>query len=149
VDVMGYWSPSNTPATAGVVGNLSFVKPTRVLETRGSDVGGPIGLNPDGTAIATGQLAPGLTRRFLIGGKSFADVTFPGDVKGILANVTIVQPTPSGGFVTAFPGDVADADRPNASTVNPATAVAASFWGNGLPLAPAANPGTEAVFSTN
>src|SRR5262249_37292722 len=66
--------------------------------------------------------------------------------EGLLANVTIVGPGPSGGFVTAFPGDLPA--PPNASTVNPSTAVAASCWGNGLPIA-GADAGTEAIYSTN
>ena len=58
--------------------------------------------------------------------------TFPTDVTGVLANVTIVQESgPSGGFVTLYPGDVAAV--PNASTLNPSTAIAFNGWGMGIP----------------
>src|SRR5439155_563112 len=69
--------------------------------------------------------------RFLIGSRTFAGFTFPGDVTGLLVNVTIVGPGPSGGFVTLFPGDLPS--PPNASTVNPATAIAHNFWATGVP----------------
>ena len=106
------------------------------------------GLNADGSTVKAGTLTPNATRRFLLSGKSFAGLALPPDVKGVLANVTTLQSEPSGGFVTAFPGDVADANRPNVSTVNPSTAIAASFWANGIPTA-GTNPGTQAVYSTN
>src|SRR5262249_47860380 len=148
VDVMGYWAPSNTSSSPGVAGELTLVDPVRTGGTR-TRLGPPLRLPPRAARIAPAALNPGETRRFLLAGRTFSTLTLPPDVKGIMANVTIVQGGPSGGFLTAFPGDVPDAGRPNASTVNPATAIAASFWANGIPVAPAANPGTGAIFSTN
>src|SRR5262249_21826151 len=91
-----------------------------------------------------------------IGGQAFrqgssttANFVFPDDSRGILANVTIIGAA-GGGFVTVFPGSVADADRPLASTVNPSTQVAANF--TAVAIAPTGSPpnkGTIAVYSTN
>jgi hypothetical protein len=142
VDVMGYWSGSN-PAD---LGQLTLIDPTRVVETRGS--AGPIGYDQGGSPLAPGPFAPNTTRRFLLAGQRFGGIALPNDIRGVLANVTSVQGAPSGGFVTAFAGDVPDAQRPNASTVNPGTAIAASFWANGIP-ASGPNAGTEAIYSTN
>src|SRR5205823_1987607 len=99
VDVVGYFAPSNLQ---GEVGQLTFVNPTRVVDTR-AEAGGPIGLNADGSTVKAGTLTPNATRRFLLSGKSFAGLALPPDVKGVLANVTTLQSEPSGGFVTAFP----------------------------------------------
>src|SRR5204862_3440326 len=90
--------------------------------------------------------APGSTRRFLVAGRTFVGGAFPGDVTGILAHVTIVQPQGSGGFVTLFPGDAAA--PPNASTVNPSTPIAFNAWVSGIP-ASGTGAGAFAVFSTN
>src|SRR5262249_60943346 len=69
----------------------------------------------------------------------------PSDVSGLLAHVTIVQPQASGGYVILIPGDV---PTPNASTVNPATAVAFNAWVTGVPTS-GTNAGTFAIYSTN
>src|SRR5204862_338446 len=137
----------------GSPGPLRFINPVRVLDTRASD--GQIvtaGFNADGSPITAGQLAANSSRRFPISGKTLAQgsssFAFPGDVTGVLVNVTIVQAAPSGGFVTVFPGDVLDANRPNASTVNPSTTIAFNFWATGVGTAPGSS-GTIAVFSTN
>src|SRR5439155_1903316 len=118
-----------------------LVNRIRVYDTR-SGAGGSIGFNLDGSPLVPGPLTANATRRFLIGGRSFGAAAIPGDVTGALLNVTAVQGGASGGYVTAFSGDVPA--PPNASTLNPSTTVAASFWANGLP-----SEGAEAVFSTN
>lgn len=152
VDLLGYYTASTVPPPPGAVnaGNLTLITPLRVVDTRGAP-DGPIGfeLQPGGNFFVTTprRFNPGETRRFKIAGSQFGSFTFPNDIKGVLINVTVVG-GPSGGFVTAFPGDIADANRPNTSTVNPSTAVAASFWANYLPVSPAANAGTEAIFAT-
>src|SRR5262249_23232286 len=149
LDVVGFYAPGNG-VSAGP-GNLRFVTPVRVLDTRGAPAsgypGGPIGFNANGTAITPGPLPPGPPRRFLLAGKTFGAVTFPGDLSGVLAHVTIVQPAASGGFVTLYPGDVPDASRPNASTVNPSTPIAYNTGATGTPVSGAA-AGTFAVYST-
>jgi len=147
-----------TATPQGFAGNLRLITPVRVVDTRATDTAASIftiGFNPDGTPITPGRLTANATRRFLINGKTFnigppgsPTYTFPSDVKGVQINVTIVQDIGTGGFVTVFPGDVPDADRPNASTVNPITPIAFNSTTVGVPTA-GANAGTIAVFSTN
>src|SRR5205823_6442444 len=143
IDVVGYYASSNPPLLAP--GNLRFINPVRVVDTRG-EAGGPIGLDPNGWPVVARPLAPGDVRRFLVAGRSFGDFTFPSDVSGLLAHVTIVQGAASGGFVTLFPGDLAAA--PNASTVNPSAPIAFNTWAMGIPTS-GPNTGTLGVFSTN
>src|SRR5262249_38942091 len=104
VDVVGYFAPSNAASPFDAAGQLTLVTPMRVADTRSAPLG-PIGYDAGGRAIAAGAFAANQTRRFAIGGQRFAGVGVPADARGILANVTIVQDGPSGGFVTAFPGD--------------------------------------------
>lgn len=152
IDVMGYFSLFDPGLT-----QLTFVPPVRVVDTRGAEFGGPIGYDASGNPITTARpFADPEIRKFTIAGKTFQGLinsggtltppgSFPADVKGLLINVTITQGAPSGGFVTAYPGDVPDTQRPNASTVNPSgplsPSISASFWANGTPT------GTEAIFS--
>lgn len=136
---LGQTAPAPAPA-----GGLKLVPPTRVLDTRAAPFG-PIGTNGDGTAVQAGPVAANQTRRFRLAGQTFGTVTLPSDVTGVLVNLTIVQPAASGGFVTLFPADLAA--PPNASTVNPSTGIAASFWATGLPNGAVANAGTLGVFS--
>jgi hypothetical protein len=127
-----------------------------VLDTRAGP-SRPIGYNPDGSPIGPAPPEVNRSRRFKVGGQTFGGFpaagagrfTFPAEVTGIRANGTILQPEPSGGFATVFPGDVPDQNRPNASTVNPSTGVDQNFVAPGSPLPPSANPGTLAVDSTN
>src|SRR5262249_43541117 len=81
-----------------------------------------------------------------IGSQTFGSTQFPSDLAGLLLNVTIAQDGPSGGFLTVYPGDVTA--PPNASTVNPSTAIAHNFWAVGVPTS-GQFAGTIAVFSTN
>jgi len=81
-----------------------------------------------------------------IGGRTSSDFTFPSDVMAVLVNVTIVQPTASGGDVTLFPGDAPA--RPLASSVNPSTPIAVNAAATGIPTS-GANAGTFALFSTD
>lgn len=141
VDVVAFYSPLNAPA-----GDLTLIPPVRVVDTRG---GQTVGFSPDGTAITPGPFAArGETRRYRLAGATVPDGTVPPNLTGVLLNVTIVQAGASGGFVTAFPGDVPDGDRPTASTVNPSTSIAASFWANGLPTT-GPFTGTEAIYATH
>lgn len=139
VDVMGYVSVANPPLSQ------TFFNPVRVVDTRGlytpnGDPGGvfAIGYDETGVAISPGQLPADTTRRYRLNGKSFGTVsqgnvvTFPSDVKGALMNVTIVQPAPSGGFLTIFPGDASPAGL--AATVNPSLKIAGSWWASGVPV---------------
>src|SRR5262249_23652359 len=125
-------------AAQGDAGVLLLITPTRVVDTRASGTGiVTTGYNPDGTAITAEPIQAGTVRRFKIGGAAFnqnpnpiaplLNFAFPEDLRGILANVTIIQSSAGGGFVTVFPGSVGDTDRPLASTVNPSTAIAANF----------------------
>jgi hypothetical protein len=134
-----------------------LIPPTRVVDTRPSDPPEIVTTGFDGTtraAIPPGPLQANTTHRFLINGKTFPQgtgtFTFPSDTYGVLANVTIVQPSASGGFVTVCPGDVTDANRPLASTVDPSAPVA--FDSTVVAIAPSGSPpsvGTIAVYSTN
>src|SRR5205823_6745477 len=127
------------PATPGTTyaGNLKFITPVRIVDTRSTD-GGPIGFNPDGTPIAAGKLQANQSRRVKVNGRTFnlglgagaGTFTFPNDVTMLLLNVTIVQNGGSGGFVTVYPGDVSS--PPNASTVNPSTGLDVNFWATGV-----------------
>jgi len=142
VDVVGYFSPSN-PAT---IGHLQLVVPARVVDTR-NGFGGPIGFTPNGPPITAGQLPNNSTTRYLLNGQTFANgsLTVPGDVKGALLNATISQAVAGGGYLTVFPGS--DATAPTTSTVNPNTAIAASFWASGISPSGPSFPGTLGVYS--
>src|SRR5262249_55500712 len=150
--------------------NLEFINPVRIVDTRPSDAGAGIvhlGYDEAGNSIPATPLAAGSIRRFSVcnanknltfpqgtGGGTFS---FPRNITGVLVNVTIIGPGPSGGFVTVFPGGIPDAQRPNASTLNPATALAFNFWetqvfacaGGTVPVPTGGTSGTIAVFSTN
>src|SRR5262249_49360867 len=141
VDIVGYFAASN----ANTVGDLQFVTPARVVDTRGPGFG-PIGFQPNGSPITAGQLANNSTTRYRLNGLTFSGsrLTLPPDVKGALVNVTIVQANAAGGFLTVYPGDAAS--PPNTSTVNPVTAIAVSWWASGVPTA-GSFPGTLAAFS--
>src|SRR5262249_5424262 len=140
LDVVGFYSPSNP---AGV-GNLKFINPTRVLDTR-NEAGGPIGVNADGSAVTAGQIQTSQTRTFRISGQTFAGFAFPSDVSGIIAHVTIAQPSAGGGYVVVFPRDQS---APNASTVNPSSPISFNSWATGIPTT-GSSAGTFGVFSTN
>jgi len=142
VDVVGYFATGN-PDT---VGDLRLVTPARVVDTRPAPFG-PIGFQPNGSPVAAGPLPAGSTTRYQLNGQSFAggSLTVPADVRGVLLNVTLSQARPAGGYVTAFPGS--DPAPPNTSTVNPNTAIAASFWANGIGLPPLLHPGTLGLVS--
>src|SRR5207248_339796 len=129
VDLVGYYSPS-APA---LIGQPTFIDPVRVLDTRGPDVGGPIGYHPASpgqppTPIEPGQLQPGTTVSYRVGGLSFAGFTFPSDLTGLLMNVTIVrgQYAGAGGWLVVYPNDGGPA--PFAATVNPQTEIAGNGW---------------------
>lgn len=133
---------------------IFFIPPTRVVDTRASG-SGIVTTGFDGTTglqITPSPLTGGATRRFLINGKSFAQgnatFTAPVDISGVLCNLTTVG-GPGGGFVTLFPGNIADANRPLASTLNPVTSPAFNFAACAIsPTGTAPSIGTVAVFST-
>src|SRR5262249_15178626 len=124
VDLVAFWSPTNSTT----LGSLKLLRPTRIFDSRqgSGEPGRPSGLSQDGTPLTPGTLAANNVERFGVNGRTFGDVTIPPDVKGVLVNVTVVQDGPSGGYVTLFSGDLTL--PPNASTVNPSTAIASSFW---------------------
>src|SRR5205807_5051735 len=97
-----------------------------------------------GAQITAGPIPANTTRRYRISGKTFPQgtgtFTFPDGIYGVLINVTEVG-SPSGGFLTAFPGDVADANRPLASTLNPVEGINFNFAVVATNPAPAAGPG--------
>src|SRR5437764_8851994 len=106
---------------AADVGPLTVITPTRVLDTRASEPPAiqTVGFDAaSGTPISAGPIPAGATRRFRIAGKQFPQgtgtFTFPEGIYGVLLNVTEVG-NPGGGFLTAFPGNVGDANRPLAS----------------------------------
>jgi len=125
-----------------LISKHALVVPQRVLDTRNT-AGGPIGYDETGALVTVGQLPVDATRRYSLHGRTFGTLSVPGDVKGALVNVTLSQAGPSGGYVTLYPGA---GTAPNASTVNPATSIAASFWWTGIPTG-ASFPGTFGAFS--
>lgn len=154
VDVLGYYAPDPT-APGSAVGDLALIRPVRAVDTRPTNLAEGVvttGFTPAGAPIEPRPLAAGETRRFGVAGRTFAGTTIPADAKGLLLNVTVVQPGGQAltreGFVTVFPGNVVDAGRPTASTLNPATRIAASFWLVGLAPAGGPDAGSVAVYST-
>ncbi len=154
-------APATPSATVGpppppITRNVQFITPVRIIDTRPSNPGQniqTIGFDQNGAPIQPGQLQPNAVRRFSIAGRTFSTAgggtyTVPSDINGVNLNVTIVG-GPAEGFVTIFPGDVPDSQRPNVSTVNPVTPIAFNFWSMGIPTAGQANAGTLAAFSTN
>ncbi len=133
---------------------IFFVPPTRVVDTRRTG-DGAVTTGYDGATgnpITPGPVTVNTTRRFLINGKTFpqgnATLTVPPDISGIFCNVTVVG-SPGQGYVTVFPGNITDANRPLASTLNPVTSPAYNFAT--VSVAPSGSPpgyGTIAVFST-
>lgn len=120
------------------------VTPCRIMDTRG-------------TGPRTGILAAGSTRTFFglssatnytgQGGNSpSCSVPLTSNVAAIVVNFTTVSPD-AGGYITAFPGDVADIDKPVAATVN---FIAGSVIGNNatLKLAQTLSNGDFKIFST-
>lgn len=92
--LVGYFSPS-TPITTD--GNLKFIPPARVLETR---PGSLVGFDSSGAPLTAGAIAPNQINQYRLAGKTFGSfgegnqVTFagPGRLTGGLAHVTVVQP---------------------------------------------------------
>src|SRR5207248_193802 len=87
-------TPAPPPPFPGgtFAGNLRFIAPVRILDTR-ADAGGPIGINPDGTPVAAGAFLPNTTRRFRLSGQTFTlglpgaggpSFTFPSQATGVL-----------------------------------------------------------------
>ena len=150
--------PLTAPPPPQPTGPVVLIAPTRVLDTRPAPFG-PIGFDgTTGNQITAGPLLANTVRRFLINGKQFPQgtgtFTFP-TTYGIIANVTLCAGGPScpgpgsGGFVTVFPGNVADIDRPNASTVNPSTPIAHDVAAVAIaPTGAPPNVGTIAIFTT-
>ncbi len=136
--------------------NIEFIVPVRVVDMRPISVTQNIqttGYDQNGVPIQPGPIQGGTIRRFSIAGRTFPTAgggayTVPTDVSGVVINVTIVGGS-GGGFVTVFPGDVPDANRPNASTLNPVTPIAFNLWTTGLPRSPSQNAGSIAVYSTD
>lgn len=95
LDVVGWFS---TGATAGTNARLRTTPPTRLVDTRNGLGGhnGPIGPNSSIPVQVTGQAG------------------VPAGAVGVIANITIDQPT-EGTFITVYPNDVA---APNASNLN-------------------------------
>ncbi len=85
-------------------GQALFPDPQRAFDSR-------TGTSPANTN--KGRFAKGETR--LIDLTQFTMV--PADARGALVNVTVNEPSGSG-YATIFSGDTADADRPNASSIN-------------------------------
>src|SRR5262249_25693891 len=119
------------PAAADV-GPVTVIPPTRVLDTR-APAPGIVTTGFDaatGNPIGAGPIPGGTTQRHRIAGKGFPQGTgsfaFPDGITGVLVNVTEVG-APGGGFLTAFPGNVADANRPLASTLNPVNPINFNF----------------------
>jgi hypothetical protein len=118
---------------AAEVGPLTAITPTRVLDTRATQPPAiqTVGFDAaSGNPITAGPIPAGTTRRYRIAGKTFpqgtSTFTFPEGIYGVLVNVTEVG-NPGGGFLTAFPGNVSDANRPLASTLNPVDSVNFNF----------------------
>jgi hypothetical protein len=143
-------------------GVVRLITPTRVVDTRAT-APGIVTTGYDavtGAPITAGPIPAGTVRRFRITGKSFpqggsGSFSFPTDVSGILCDVTVIG-AGGGGYVTVFSGNVPDAEKPLASTVNPSTPIAHNFTAVAvLPDASAAfglitgGLGSIAVFSTN
>src|SRR5262249_61081324 len=99
---------------------------------------------PSRAATAGGGARGGGAGRFRIAGQALpqgtGSFTFPDAIHGVLVNVTEVG-APGGGFLTAFPGHVADANRPLASTLNPVDAVNFNFAVIATDPSPAAGAG--------
>ena len=82
-----------------VVPSKVNITPCRLLDTRGTKGGFPLGTGETRTIQVTGRTG---------------DCNIPPDAVGVMVNVTLVTPQ-QGGFITVFP---AGATRPNASNLN-------------------------------
>ena len=83
--------------------SLSLITPCRIMDTRS-----PGTVGPKSTPLATGE-----THTIQVTGKN-GSCNVPGDVSGVMMNVTLVSPAQPG-FITVFPAGSA---RPNASSLN-------------------------------
>src|SRR5438067_11040881 len=116
--VAGPGRPVGAVTQAAEVGPVTVITPTRVLDTRASEPPGiqTVGFDAaSGNPITAGPIPAGTTQRYRIAGKQFpqgpSTFTFPEGIYAVLLNVTEVG-NPGGGFLTAFPGNVGDANRP-------------------------------------
>jgi len=125
IDLVGYYSDVVTN-----VGEVQFINPVRVLDTR---PGSTVGYDGNGSPIQAQALTDGQEKLFKIAGMLFGGtVPIPSNATGLLMNVTIQKGAPSGGYVTVYPGDAAIPPNP-VSTVNPSTAIAGNLWVSRIP----------------
>ncbi len=152
--------PSGTiPANPSVQGNLRFITPVRVLDTRPTNQADGIvttGFRPDGQQIQASPFNPRDVRSFGIGGRTFAGTLIPSDVTGILANVTVVpvpgrslqSSEPGNAYVTVYAGNIPGVPTAFTVPLNDDIPISFNFTAVSLPTS-GPDAGTIDVFSTD